>query len=178
MSVPPVPQTEWAVIGWRETVALPEWGIDAITAKADTGARSSALDVMDIEELPGDRVRFHVALSRRQRDKGSAVEVVAPITRRSRVRSAHGTTQARLFVQTDLRVGPVHKRVELGLVCRRKMICRMLIGRTALAGTFLVDSATRHAATDRPRRRKRRKPAAHPKPDRGAKRTDPKGEMP
>jgi len=140
------------VIGWREVAALPDWGIDAVNAKADTGARTSAIDVLDLEELPGDRVRFHVARFRRNRDRERAVEVIAPIVRRSRVRSAHGTTQDRLFVATTLRIGDHAKTVELGLVCRRRMICRMLIGRAALADDFLVDSAQKHMVTE-PRRR-------------------------
>lgn len=135
------------VIGWQEYVALPDWNIPYIRAKADTGARSSAVDVLALEELPGGRVRFDVALSRSNREK--LVRVEADVTRRTRVRSAHGTTQHRLFVETDIRVGPVEKTIELGLVCRKKMICRMLLGRTALSGSFLVDSDTRFLFGDR-----------------------------
>ena len=36
-------------IGWKEQVSLPEWGITGIEAKADTGARSSAVDVKSLE---------------------------------------------------------------------------------------------------------------------------------
>ena len=42
-------------IGWKEMVNLPQWGIENIIAKADTGARRSAIDVKNIEELPGDK---------------------------------------------------------------------------------------------------------------------------
>ena len=41
------------VIGWKESIDLPEWGIRHITAKADTGARRSAIDVANIKELSG-----------------------------------------------------------------------------------------------------------------------------
>ncbi|MEM9415084.1 MAG: RimK/LysX family protein [Planctomycetota bacterium] len=135
------------VIGWQEYVALPDWGIPYIRAKADTGARSSAVDVLDLEELPGERARFGVALSRKNRDHTTQVE--APIVRRTRVRSAHGTTQDRLFVETKVRIGPVTKVIELGLVCRKKMICRMLLGRSALSGSFLVESDARYLFGDR-----------------------------
>ena len=135
------------VIGWQEYVALPDWQIPYIRAKADTGARSSAIDVQSIEDLGDGRVRFNVALSRANRDRAATVE--ADITRRTRVRSAHGTTQDRLFVETKIRIGPVTKTIELGLVCRKKMICRMLLGRTALSGSFLVESDARYLFGDR-----------------------------
>ena len=38
-------------IGWAEYIDYPEWGIDAVKAKVDTGARSSALHVENLEEI-------------------------------------------------------------------------------------------------------------------------------
>ena len=55
------------VIGWKETVDLPDWGIGSILAKSDTGARRSALDVHNIIELPGNRVQFDIVLDRKDR---------------------------------------------------------------------------------------------------------------
>jgi hypothetical protein len=125
------------VIGWTEYVDLPDWGVRRIRAKVDTGARSSALHVEDIRELPRGIVSFDVVVHRERRDRH--VRVRARVTRRSRVRSSNGELSPRLFVETTLRLGGVEKPIEIGLVDRAKMIHRMLLGRAALAGPFLVD---------------------------------------
>lgn len=136
------PVKDLKTIGWREKVDLPDWGISNILAKSDTGALSSAIDVASVEELPGDRVRFEVRLSRKKPGRLQAVE--ADIVRRAQIRSSNGQDGERLIVATRLRVGNVTKEVEFGLVCRKRMICRVLLGRRALEGDFLVDCTTRH----------------------------------
>jgi hypothetical protein len=141
------------VIFWNEYVDLPEWGITRLLAKADTGARSSALHVEDLEEVGHGRVRFSVVLHRRKRDR--KVPVVARVQRRSRVRSSTGHYQTRIFVATRLRLGPFERRIEVSLVDRERMIHRMLLGRSALTGLYLVDSAHR-VLLGRPRRRVRK----------------------
>jgi len=142
------------VIGWTEYVDLPDWGVRRLRAKVDTGARSSALHVENIRELPRGIVRFDVVLHRLKRDR--RVQVRAHVTRRSRVRSSNGELSQRLFVQTTLRLGGIEKAIEVGLVDRAKMIHRMLLGRAALAGPFLVDVDRRMLQSKRKRRWLRR----------------------
>ena len=126
-------------IGWKEMVDLPSWGIQNVVAKADTGARRSAIDVKDIEELPGGKVRFSVVLHKKKRDRIQVV--VASIAHQTHVRSSNGQQDERYFVKTPVKIGDRIKGVELSLVCRRNMTCRMLIGRKALENDFLVDSS-------------------------------------
>lgn len=139
------------IIGWREWASLPEWGLE-IRAKADTGARSSAIDCSNIEELPGDQVRFTVRLSRKT---NCNLTYEAPIAMRKRVRSSTGHGRDRLFVETILLIGNREKRILVSLTCRKRMIHRMLLGREALAGDFIVDSSVDHWAT--PRKKKKSK---------------------
>ena len=63
-------QRKWKIrspIGWREWISLPEWSIDYIKVKVDTGARTSSLHVRDLEyfEKDGENwVRFfHLPLA-------------------------------------------------------------------------------------------------------------------
>ncbi len=134
-----VKKADLLVIGWREYVQLPDWGISGIKAKSDTGARSSVIDVASVEELPDGLARFEVVLSRT--DRSQSVTITAPIVRRTRVKSSFGHAHDRLLVEARISIGSIEKKIELGLVCRKNMLCRMLLGRSALKGTFLVDPA-------------------------------------
>jgi hypothetical protein len=143
---------ERTLIGWNEYVDLPDWGVRSLRAKVDTGARTSALHVENIELLSRERVRFDVVVHRKKRDRH--VHVVAPVTRRARVKSSNGQFEYRYFVTTWLRLGPVEKDIEVSLVDRGEMIHRMLLGRSALGGDFLIDVSRRHVLD--PRRRKKK----------------------
>ena len=136
---------EKQVIGWREWVVFPDWSL-RIRAKADTGARSSAIDCSEISELPGERVRFTVRLDRKDK---KYITLEAPIKLRKRVRSSSGQGNDRIFVETTIRLGDVEKTIVLSLVSRKTMIHRLLLGREALAGHFIVDSSVDHWATPR-----------------------------
>ncbi len=144
------PESPAVICGWRERIALPEWGVKRLKAKADTGARTSAIDVSDLTELPDDRVRFHLVVDRAHPEK--MVEVEAVIVRRARVRSSLGDRHERLIVRTTMRLGPFEKEIEIGLVCRKNMLCRMLLGRSALQPDLLVDSSRTHILSRAPKR--------------------------
>jgi hypothetical protein len=132
-------------IGWRERVDLPDWGVRHLKAKIDTGARTSAIHVATIEELPGDRVRFEVVVREarpRRPDRPRLTRwIEAPMHREAVVKPSSGDRQRRPVIQTTIRLGGLRVRIEATLVCRQGMLCRMLVGRSALAGRFHVDPA-------------------------------------
>ena len=143
------------VVGWNEFVDLPDWGIRRLGAKVDTGAQTSALHVENIEPIGRGRIRFDVVVHREKRDRH--FPVTARVVRRSRVRSSNGDYDVRYFVETSIRIGPVEKTIEVSLVDRGKMAHRMLLGRSALRGDFVVDVSRRHLL-DKPKKKRRVKP--------------------
>jgi hypothetical protein len=139
------------VIGWREYVAMPEWGVTHLKTKADTGARTSAIDVANIEHLPNDRVRFDLVVDRSHPD--ARVSIETDLVRMARVKSSLGKVHERPVIETTIKLGPITKTVQLGLVCRKAMLCRMLLGRAALSPEFVVDPCHRYIH-GRPKRKK------------------------
>ncbi len=146
---------EPVLIGWTEYVDLPDWHVRKLRAKVDTGARTSALHVENIEEFGSERVRFDIILHRDKRDR--RVHVVARVHRRSRVRSSNGQSETRYFVRTRLRLGSVEREVEMSLVDRGRMIHRMLLGRSALGPPFLIDAHRRMVQSPKKKKKVKKK---------------------
>ena len=126
-------------VGWRELVHLPELGLHAVPAKIDTGARTSSLHGVVLDEFERDgqkMVRFAVDFEQQHvRQVCEAVHVdVRGIT------SSNGETQYRYVIKTPLRLGDVEFRAEISLANRSDMKFPMLIGRSSLRRRFVVDS--------------------------------------
>jgi hypothetical protein len=134
------------VIGRREWVDFPEWGLTHVRAKVDTGAYSSALDVAgyDLFEGPGAvlMARLRLVLSRRRPQQ--VEEVAAPVVRLVTVCNSGGLRERRPLLEPLLRLGPVTRRIRLTITNRSRMRTRMLLGREALAGAFLVDVSRKY----------------------------------
>jgi hypothetical protein len=132
------------LIGRKEYLDFPEWGLRHVRVKIDTGAWTSALDVAGWtieEEDEGPVACLRLVLNRRSR---RVVEVRAPVLRQTRVRNSGGSCEERPVVEVLVRLGPVHKRIPLAVTNRADMRCRMILGRQALAGSFLVDVSRKY----------------------------------
>lgn len=146
------------VIGWREWVGLPGFGVDQIKAKVDTGARSSSLHAFALHAFTRDGqewVRFSVHPVQRKALKMVVVE--APVLEYRSVRSSSGKSSLRPVVVTQLRLLDKTWPIELTLASRDEMGFRMLLGREAIRGRFLVDAA--HSYYGGKPKRKARRPA-------------------
>jgi hypothetical protein len=147
------------MIGWREWLKLPALGVEAIKAKVDTGARSSALHAFELEEFLGadnrPMVRFKVHPF--QRDLTTTVECVAELIDRRQVRSSHGHETLRPVILTTLELGGERYEIEVTLAARDAMGFRMLLGREAVRGRFVIDPNRSFITGRRKVRRKKKK---------------------
>jgi hypothetical protein len=129
------------VIGWREWVALPDLGVQAIKVKVDTGARSSSLHVTNLKiREEGDRsiASFIIHPAQHHSKPQIAAEVEVLEFRSIKSSSGHSTRRPVILTQLDLLGQPFP--IELTLTSRDEMGFRMLLGRQALRRHFLVDS--------------------------------------
>lgn len=131
---------EPGVIGWREWVALPQLGVEAIKAKVDTGARSSSLHAFDVHEfeeggIPYVSFRVHPI----QRETHTTIGARAQLSDRRIVRNPGGREELRPVIVTNVAIGDRSWPIELTLTRRDAMGFRMLLGRQAVRRRFVVD---------------------------------------
>ena len=142
---------EKQAIGWREWVELPDLHLGKIKAKIDTGARSSSIHAFDIEPFDknGEQwVRF--AIHPLQHSDDEVVHCEAPIKDYRSITDSGGHKTMRYIVETTFKIGNATFAAELSLFNRSNMLFRMLVGRTALKGRYLVDPARSYCLSSAP----------------------------
>ena len=154
---------EKLIIGWQEYLSLPELDIPSIAVKVDTGAKTSALHVQDLDPVPHvDRVRFRVCLRNHDNPNGipphfqrftpdppsdspnhdiTAISPVieVPIVDYRAVTSSNGTPEERYVIETTIQLGKHQWQTEITLADRNSMGFGMLLGRRAMSARLVVD---------------------------------------
>lgn len=144
--------TEPIVVGWREWIALPELGIKRLKAKADTGARTSALHAFKVDtylEHGKQKVCFDIHPLQYSTEK--ILTCVADLIDVRWVTDSGGHREQRCVIATTIVMGVTSWPIEVTLTSRDDMRFRMLLGRTALHG-MLVDTASSYLQ-GKPKRR-------------------------
>jgi len=129
-----------ALIGWREWVGFPDFRIERMNAKIDTGARFSAIHACRIRSIDIDGDPFVEFFAYPvQGKKTPEVFCVAPLVGRRVIRSSNGYEEERIVVEARMRLGADIWSIDLTLTNRDEMEYRLLVGRDALQKKFIVD---------------------------------------
>ncbi len=135
------PTRQLPLIGWREWVSLPDFDVQAIKVKVDTGARSSSLHAFNERTfLREDREWIAFDIHPLQRNAKVSIRVEAPLLEYRQVRSSSGHSARRPVILVHVKWMEHYFPIELTLARRDQMGFRMLLGRQAVRGRFLVDS--------------------------------------
>jgi len=133
--------TNLPIIGWREWLILPDLNISGIKAKIDTGARTSTLHAFRVEPYQKcHQLWIKFAIHQDQYNTQNWLECHAEVKDQRMVSDSGGHKQLRYIIETRMCIGYHAFMAEMTLTCRDDMRFRMLLGRTALNGRFIVDS--------------------------------------
>lgn len=126
------------IIGWLEEVYLPEYDF-LMRAKIDTGAKNSSIHAMDVEYVKkrnGERVKIRF----KTMDLKRRYQIIeADVVREVRIKKSKFITRTRPEIELEICLGGVRKRIRVNLADREGMNYRMILGRKALEGDFIVD---------------------------------------
>ena len=130
------------LVGWREWLRLPDLGVEAIKAKVDSGARTSALHThhYEVYETEAGETRVRFVLHPRKGHREIEIEGDAKVVNFTEVKDSGGHVEKRPFIETRAVLGEHEWTISVSLTNREKMLFRMLLGRTAIRGRFLIDS--------------------------------------
>lgn len=121
------------VVGAREHVRLPGLGLDPMPARIDTGARTSSLHAVNIHVEGGD-VLFDAVL-----EEGGFAPCRSHLVEWRWVKDSGGHPTLRPVIRTLIVLGAHAWEDEVTLADRDGLRHRVLIGRRALWGRFVVD---------------------------------------
>lgn len=126
------------IIGWLEEVYLPEYDF-LIKTKIDTGAKNSSIHAMDVEYVK-KRDGEDVKIRFKTMDLKRRYQIIeADVVREVRIKKPKFITRTRPEIELEICLGGVRKRIRVNLADRGGMNYRMILGRTALEGDFMVD---------------------------------------
>lgn len=110
-------------------------------ARVDTGAATSSLNAIDIEEFERNGknwVRFHLSDGIKPTDDSNWIE--SPIIRFVKIRqSTNSETERRAVVELWVKLGSIHEKAQFTLADRSQMSHPILLGREFIRDIALVD---------------------------------------
>lgn len=136
---------EKILIGRIEWVHVPDLKIKH-RARIDTGAKTSSLHAINIEEVD-QRGELFVKFQTVD-DEGKTVELVRKVDTTQKVSNTAGFVSKRYVIKEKIKLGNIEKEILINLNDRSKMEYKFLVGRNLLLGRFIVDVARSHVLGD------------------------------
>ncbi len=136
------------LLGRRELLDFPAFGLLGIEAKVDTGAYTSALHCADVRLAPpagGQPPLLHARLLDPEHSGFDGRPLTFPDFQLRDIRSSNGEVQERYVIRAVVRLYGEDFETEFSLADRSEMKYPVLLGRSLLRqGRFVVDVARRN----------------------------------
>lgn len=146
------------IAGWNETASLPEFGVEAIRVKLDTGAKTSTLHAFNIETFKkSGKTWLKFEIHPLQFNDNHIISCEAPLVDLRNIKSSNGQKEKRYIISSLIKIGDYAWPIEITLTNRDEMNYRMLLGRTAMQNKLIVDPHRTHLLSKRVRTKKRQK---------------------
>ena len=129
------------VIGWIEEVQITPENLP-IRAKIDTGARHSSLHC-DCRTYRKENGKTWVKLTVTNY-QGKSLQLEKPVIRQAIIKRHGEKRQVRDVIKMQICLGNVRKEVEVNLFNREGLNYKLLIGRSFLRGSFLIDTEKKY----------------------------------
>ncbi|MEN8956900.1 MAG: RimK/LysX family protein [Flavobacteriales bacterium] len=143
--MPTTKNTEKKIIGREEWCSFPQLHIPAINARVDSGAKTSSIQASEVEiiEKKGEKwARFTVVPLEDNIENKIICE--AKLVGQKMIKSSSGIAEERYIIQAELTLGEDTFEIELSLANRNTMKFKMLLGRQAMSGRYLINPGKTH----------------------------------
>lgn len=135
-------QKKKTVIGRRDIANLPDFGLQGVEVKVDSGAYTSSIHVTYCEEVDSTSGKvLEVCFLDEQHPAFTNERIRFKEYRRKKVKSSTGQEQLRYFVKGNIELLDRKVRTEFSLTERRGMRYPILLGRKLLNKNFLIDTS-------------------------------------
>ena len=134
--------TSKTLIGRRDFANLPEFGLNNVEVKVDSGAYTSSIHVSYCKEIPdGDSTQLEVVFLDEQHPAFSGNKMHFNDFRIKKVKSSTGQEQVRYFVKGRIELLGRKFTTEFSLTERKGMRYPILLGRKVLNKRFIIDTS-------------------------------------
>jgi hypothetical protein len=126
------------IIGRKDRVDLPRFGLSGVPVKIDSGAYTSTIHCAKVEENEG---KLEVVFLDKKEDAFTGEKVIFDEFSVKKVRSSSGQAQYRYKVKGNILLFGKKYNTEFTLSRRTKMRYPVLLGRKLLNKRFLIDTS-------------------------------------